>query len=127
MAPDANLAERREPLDLRPRTILAVGLGTLAFLVVALGCLWLFETWMGMDRSAGPARTFPPPRLQSDPAGELRAYEAEQRTLLESYAWADRDRSLVRIPVARAMDMIAARGADAYAPLDPPRWPDPRR
>jgi hypothetical protein len=33
----------------------------------------------------------------------------------------------VRIPIERAMAMIAARGAAAYEPLDPLHIPDPRR
>ena len=74
-----------------------------------------------------PPAAFAPPRLQSDPAGELRDYQAAQRARLSGYAWADRERGLVRIPIERAMAMIAARGGGAYEPLDPPRIPDPRR
>ena len=41
---------------------------------------------------------FPAPQLQSDPAGDLRDYQAAQRARLSVYAWADRERGLVRIP-----------------------------
>jgi hypothetical protein len=130
MAPEAsgNLVERHKPLDLRPRLVLAVGLGTLGFLVVSLGAIWLFQAWMGLSEARfTPVQPFPEPHLQSDPAGERRAYQAAQRGRLEGYAWADKERGLVRIPVSRAMAMIAARGAAAYEPLEPARWPDPRR
>jgi len=127
MAADPGLAERREPLDLRPGIIVLVGLGTLGFVMASLVVLGLFYAAMRTGGSFASMQAFPGPRLQSDPAGELRAYQAAQRARLEGYAWADREHGLVRIPVARAMEMIAARGAAAYEPLEPARWPDPRR
>jgi hypothetical protein len=128
MAPETELAERREPLDLRPRLVVGIGLGTLGLVGAVLGAVWLFEGLAGFKASAVvPPAGFAPPRLQSDPAGELREYQAAQRARLSGYAWADRERGLVRIPIERAMAMVAARGAGAYEPLDPPRIPDPRR
>jgi hypothetical protein len=128
MAHETELAERREPLDLRPRLVVGVGLGTLGLVGVVLGMVWLFESIAGFRSAAvTPPAAFAPPQMQSDPAGDLRDYQAAQRARLSGYAWADRERGLVRIPIERAMAMIAARGGDAYAPLDPPRTPDPRR
>ena len=128
MAPETELAERREPLDLRPWLVLGVGLGTLGLVGAVLGAVWLFESLAGFSAAAvTPPAAFAPPQLQSDPAGELRDYQAAQRARLSGYAWADRERGLVRIPIERAMAMIAARGGGAYEPLDPPRIPDPRR
>jgi hypothetical protein len=128
MAPEVILHEAREPSDLRPRIIVAVGLGTLAFVGVTLGIIWLFEDLFGSGRQPNVAASqFPPPQLQSDPADDLQRYRAAQRTELEGYAWADRDRGLVRVPITRAMEMTAGRGSAAYEPLDPPHIPDPRR
>jgi hypothetical protein len=53
---------------------------------------------------------------------DLGALLKTQRAELQDYAWVDRDRGLVRIPVARAMQIVAARGAAAY---DPPESPKP--
>src|SRR4051794_869158 len=128
MARETVLEERRQPEDVNPRIVVLVGLGTLALVLVTLGLAWGFERLSGIQGpSAQPPSAFAPPQLQSDPAGELRDYQAAQRARLEGYGWADREKGLVRIPIGRAMDMIAARGAAAYAPLDPPRVPDPRR
>ncbi|TDH60879.1 hypothetical protein E2C06_19875 [Dankookia rubra] len=128
MARETVLAERREPLDLRPWLVLGVGLGTLALVGAVLGAVWLFQSLVGFEPAGvSPPAAFAPPHLQSDPAGELRDYQAAQRARLSGYAWADRERGLVRIPVERAMAMVAARGRGAYEPLDPPRTPDPRR
>ena len=54
------------------------------------------------------------PILQSAPANDLAALRAQKRTLLDRYAWIDRDRGLVRIPIERAIDLIVSnRGAAA--------------
>jgi hypothetical protein len=128
MAPETILEEQRQTQDLDSRKILLVGLGTLGLVGATLGLVLLFERLSGLQAPSGtPPTGFAPPRLQSDPAGDLRDYQAAQRAQLETYAWADRERGLVRIPIERAMAMIAARGREAYAPLDPPRQPDPRR
>jgi hypothetical protein len=128
MARETMLEERREPLTLRPWLVVGVGLGTLGLVGATLGAVWLFESIAGIPgRGVAPPAAFAPPQLQSDPAGDLRDYLAAQRARLEGYAWADREKGLVRIPIERAMAMIAARGTAAYEPLDPPRVPDPRR
>ena len=43
----------------------------------------------------------------------------DQRRRLESFAWVDRDRGIVRIPIERAMDLAAA-GMTPVAPATPP-------
>lgn len=128
MARETLLAEQRQPEEVNGRAVLLVGAGTLALVFAAIGLALLFERLTGLaEPSATPPATFAPPQLQSDPAGELRAYQAAQQARLSGYGWVDREAGLVRIPVRRAMDMVAARGAEAFAPLDPPRMPDPRR
>jgi|SRR6478752_5992043 hypothetical protein len=128
MAPETELAERREPLNLRPWLVVGVGLGTLGLVGAVLGAVWLFESITSFRAAAViPPAAFAPPRLQSDPAGDLRDYQVAQRARLSGYGWADRERGLIQIPVERAMAMIAARGSGAYEPLDPPRTPAPRR
>ena len=44
MARETELAERREPLDLRPWLVVGVGLGTLGLVGAVLGAVWLFES-----------------------------------------------------------------------------------
>lgn len=51
----------------------------------------------------------PPPRLQTDPIADLQALRAEESRLLGSYGWADRAQGTVRIPIERAMELLAAR------------------
>ena len=56
-------------------------------------------------------QTFPTPRLQSDD-GNLDVAELHEREdlLLNNYSWANRSRGTIRIPIERAMELIAQRG-----------------
>jgi hypothetical protein len=49
----------------------------------------------------------PAPRLQKNPRRDLADLRERERTLLESYAWVDRPAGRVRIPVDRAMTLMA--------------------
>ena len=54
---------------------------------------------------------FPTPRLQTDDGNqELADMHARESLLLDHYSWIDRSQGKVRIPIARAMELIAQRG-----------------
>ena len=117
---DGELNRQREPVAIRARLVLAVGLGTAAFLAASMAGLYAYDRWKAGHPEVPPPAQFAEPRLQSDPAGDLRDLQAQQQKQLEGYAWVDREHGLVRIPVARAMEILAGRGAAAYAPLEQP-------
>jgi hypothetical protein len=117
----------REPPLVAVRPVLFTIIGFLAFVAVSLVGLRAYYAWNVRSPVITPPRPFAPPRLQTDPVGDLNRLKAQQRAQLTGYGWVDRDRGLVRIPIERAMDMIAARGPDGYAPLDPPAAPSPVR
>jgi hypothetical protein len=52
----------------------------------------------------------PEPRLQDRPSLDLERYQLEQQQILTSYAWVDSQQRIVRIPVDRAIEILAARG-----------------
>lgn len=52
----------------------------------------------------------PPPLIQEHPGGELATYMEQQDHLLDSYGWVDRKAGIVRIPIARAMDLLLQKG-----------------
>jgi hypothetical protein len=57
------------------------------------------------------ARALPPlPRLQSAPIGDLRDMRAAEDQILTGYGWVDQPHGVVRIPIDRAMDLLAQRG-----------------
>ena len=119
----AKLEEIREREDLAPGKIISVGLGTAIFLALSLTGLWFFYDWMGQTGPYHGASRFPPPQLQSDPAGDLRHFQQAQAEELQGYAWVDRSRGMVRVPIERAMRIILDRGAAAYDP-QPVTGPD---
>jgi hypothetical protein len=56
-------------------------------------------------------QTFPTPRLQGDDGNQDTAdLHAREDLLLENYSWVDRSKGTVRIPIERAMELIAQRG-----------------
>lgn len=98
------------------RMIVGLVLITLAGMGVSL---WFFgaETrWTGAKDTLPPplASTLPQqppePRLQVAPWVDLQRYKSEEEAILSSYAWIDAKGGIVRIPIDRAMDLIADRG-----------------
>jgi hypothetical protein len=55
----------------------------------------------------------PEPRLQPVPGQELRDIRAQEDAILEGYGWVDQAAGVVRIPVERAMEILAQKGLPA--------------
>ena len=68
-------------------------------------------------------QSFPTPRLQSDDGNQdLANLHAREGLLLDHYSWIDRSQGKVRIPIGRAMELIAQRGlpvAEKQASTEP--------
>jgi hypothetical protein len=58
--------------------------------------------------------TPPPPNLQAQPQLDLAEFQARQAAILSSYGWVDRRAGIVRIPIERAMDLVAERGLPVH-------------
>jgi len=57
------------------------------------------------------ASRFPTPRLQTDDGyQEITDMHAKEDLLLENYSWVDQGKGTVRIPIERAMELVAERG-----------------
>lgn len=66
--------------------------------------------------------TFPEPRLQIDDVHDMNALKQSNEKQLNGYEWIDQNSGTVRIPISRAMDVIAQRGlpnVPAPAPAKP--------
>lgn len=73
------------------------------------------------ERLRKVTRSFPEPRLQYDDVADmkaLRSYENEKLGLANGhpYAWVDQNAGVVRIPIDRAMELLAQRGLGGAAP-----------
>ena len=113
---------------LRARAILLAGSGMLGLvflgLLIALG-MYLFAGGR-TSRPGEPLATFvgpgvlpPAPRLQTDPHLDLKRLRAAEDSLLGHYGWVNRDSGLVRIPVDRALAIVADRGLPLHGPDRP--------
>jgi hypothetical protein len=98
----------------------------LSVAVVLLLMAWLFDYFASraarQDVPPSPlakARQIPPePRLQVNAGADLKALRAAEDSVFNSYGWVDQPAGIVRIPIARAMNLLAQRGLPA-----PPRGP----
>jgi len=123
MAENSNFEESAgyERRDLSPRAIALFGVGLAVTLVVVTAAVTVFQIYAG-SRYAGrqppqrpPVVTPEPtePRLQVGGASELRTMrEAEERSL-GTYGWVDPQAGTVRIPIDRAMEILAQKGLPA--------------
>jgi hypothetical protein len=97
----------------------------------ALGAVLLLALSIGMFaaiyNAAVPAKTVPAPETFAEPrvdthdVQELQQIQSAQAKKLESWGWADDQHTLLQVPIERAMQMLAAKGDDAWAPLRPPQ------
>jgi hypothetical protein len=63
------------------------------------------------NKFAQSTQQFPTPRLQTDDGNqEIADLHAREDLLLEHYSWADQSHGKVRIPISRAMELIAQQG-----------------
>jgi hypothetical protein len=60
--------------------------------------------------STGDITKFPPPRLEGDERREMNEFREQEEQTLNSYGWVDQQAGVVRIPIDRAMQLMAQRG-----------------
>lgn len=107
----------REAMRIRSPLVAAVMASYLLFVGLSAAGLYTFYRSLAPSSTYISPRAFPAPRLVTIFDGARDPGVARQQAALDRYRWIDRGRGLVQIPVTRAMTIVAARGADAYAPL----------
>jgi hypothetical protein len=119
----AHDAEADGPLEPAGVALWPVLLGALASVGLMVAAVWGLSAvydWQVPNRPLPAAEQFPSPRVQTHQAEQLKELLAAQRQQLTGYEWANQNKTLIRIPIERAMEIIAQRGAETYAPLLPP-------
>ena len=106
-----------ETADPPVRTIVysAFGLGAftvLVCIVLAWGLRFLIAMENPGERNplALPNRLPPEPRVEVHPWEQIRELRVREEQTLDSYAWVDREKGIVRIPIDRAIDLTIERG-----------------
>ena len=106
-----------EDVQLRPILAFAGGLVLLgAITLLLMG--WLLPVLTARHtQHAAPSALLseavpapPAPRLQVVPAQELQQGRVATEEILRSYGWVNKEAGIVRIPIARAMELLVERG-----------------
>lgn len=118
---DESLKRRHETTDANAKRVMIAGVGFLGIMVVGLLMSWAVYSVM-KDRTpnpGAPATTFeepsavnPPPRpwLQASPRDTLLMVRRAEDSVLTSYGWVNKETGIVRVPIDRAIEMVAAKG-----------------
>lgn len=122
-----------EPTDAPLGSVERIIVAGVIVLAVSFGLMWLL---LGMFRAQAeqtdtrltppaqaaraadtraPLQRFPMPRLQELPAGDIAYFNQAQDRVLHTYGWEDKARGVVRIPIERAIEILAERGLDGAA------------
>ncbi|MGA3136573.1 MAG: hypothetical protein ABSC88_11335 [Terracidiphilus sp.] len=71
------------------------------------------------NKVAELTQQFPTPRLQTDDGSQdIANLHAREELLLENYSWANQEQGKVRIPIERAMELIAQQGLPVAPEVD---------
>ena len=116
---DSERRERQpESPDVAARAVLFVALALVGFIGCAIGGARIYYLWEVKEPLHAAPKQFAAPRLQIDDAADLARFEQQARAQLDGYAWIDRERGIIRIPIERAIALIAAKGAEGYGPIE---------
>jgi hypothetical protein len=117
-----------EPLEVSPRGLVIAGLAIL--LLVAVALVLMYGLFVGLERRHRPLAEQPPTDLQPQPgpphvapnqAEQLRQNRERWQAVLNSYQWVDQEQGIARIPIQRAIELVAEQGLSAPSNSEPPR------
>ena len=118
--------DRPEAPAVATRAVTLTAIGFLAFVGISLVVLHFYYSERINQAVFVPPTPFAKPRLQTNDVDDLAKLQAEQRARLGGYAWVDREKNIIAIPIENAMKHIVARGTNAYAPIDAITQPQQR-
>ncbi len=113
---ETKVSQGHETSDADVKPILWFLIGLALLLIVAMvGMTFLFDALQNHYQRAGvpvnpviDVNQIPPdPRLQPDPHEELIEVRSWEEKTLHSYGWIDKESGVFRIPIDRAMEIIA--------------------
>jgi hypothetical protein len=107
--------------ELNFRAIFGFVIGLCGVSLVVFALMWGVMVWQKSRLASHDApapvlpeareKTVPPgPLLQSDPERDLREMRAREHAELTGWAWTDGSKTHARVPVARAAEIVLAKG-----------------
>lgn len=114
---------KHERSDVSVRFMAYVVVGLTLLTLGGMGVSWWYFSAVEQEERAAE-RPVPPlaatlpelppePRLQVVPAADLTSVRVREDSILTTYGWIDRKSGLVRIPIDRAIEVLAERGLPA--------------
>jgi hypothetical protein len=110
---------RHEITDAHAPSIIKFAIGLALVILLSLYAMARLADYFGEHQAQlGPqpsplvrTRQVPPlPQLQVNPGTDLNEFRAAEEARLDGYGWVDRQNGIIRIPIDRAMDLVAQRG-----------------
>jgi hypothetical protein len=101
---------------------------SLAFLAVATAIVFVlvigifryfYDTYSTEEATRLSHPVIPPePRIEVAPYEQWQKLRVQEDHVLNSYAWVDKQAGVVRVPIDRAIDLLAAKGLPSHNYLD---------
>jgi len=81
-------------------------------LILLFGLMKYFQSREAQEvaQTIEPDKVFPQPRLLKSEPLDLAKFRENENQVLNSYAWVDQSKGIVRIPIDRAIDVLAQKG-----------------
>ena len=128
--PESNPTVAHEETDADTHAITQFGIALALVLVLSqLALWWLFNSFTRLESKLSPpvsalvraqAPTEPPePKLQANPQADMRMMREKEDTILNHYGWVNPNHGVVRIPIDRALDLVAERGLPQFKATGP--------
>jgi hypothetical protein len=91
-------------------------LGAFLSAIITVGIFRYLHNTYKPDEAAKQAQPqIPPePRIEVAPAEQIQTLRAHEDHILTSYSWVDQKSGTVRVPIDRAIDMLAQKGLPAH-------------
>jgi hypothetical protein len=126
----ASKAYETRDVRIRPLLVFAAGLtvvGVVVYLVIfvmirlfsgqaAKEDALLAPSSLAQPAAPGEERLPPEPRIQVNPAGDLKMLRDREDAILTTYGWVDRTAGVVRVPVDVAMKLVLEEGLPVRQP-----------
>jgi hypothetical protein len=101
-------------------SLTALIIGAFLAALLAVGIFQFFKATYKPDEKAKESiqQVPPEPRIEEYPAEQLQGIRSREDHILSSYALIDKDHGIVRVPIDKAIDMLAEKGLPSHNYLD---------
>ena len=98
----------------------ALIIGTFLVSLLVIGIFQFFKSTYHPEQVAKESvQVVPPePRVEEHPAQQLQTIRTREDHILSTYALIDKNQGIVRVPIDRAIDMLAQKGVPTHNYLD---------